>query len=133
MLVNELGDEFLAAAALAGDEYRRVGGGHSARQLDRLAERRRRAQQGHVTRRGVQNVPHGLLFFRFTTHHEGVRRAPDQHLQVSTGEGLGEIVPGALPQRLDARVDARIAGHHDEESGGVRADRRPQQREAVHL
>ena len=43
----------------------------------------------------------------FARHHHRVRGAADQHLEVGGGERLGQVVPGAGPQRLDAAGDAR--------------------------
>ena len=56
-------------------------------------------------------------------HHDGVRGAADQHLEVGGGERLRQVVPGAGAQRLDAAGDARIAGHHDDDGVLVRAQR----------
>src|SRR2546427_170693 len=43
----------------------------------------------------------------------GVRGAADQDLQLRAGERLGEIVPRARTQHLEARFDARLAGDDD--------------------
>ena len=49
------------------------------------------------------------------------------------GERLREIIEGALPQRLDARLYARIAGHHDHDRVVIGPERGAQQRQPVHL
>jgi hypothetical protein len=60
-------------------------------------------------------LPHHLLteVVGLAPLQDGVRRAADQDLQVGGGEWLGEVVPGAHPERLDAARHGRIAGHHD--------------------
>ena len=64
---------------------------------------------------------------------DGVRRPADQHLQVGRGERLGQVVPGAHPERLDARRHARIAGHHDHQAVAIRFQGGIQEVEPRHL
>ena len=52
---------------------------------------------------------------RLARHHHGVRGAADEHLQMGGREGLGQVVPGAGAERLDAAGDAGVAGHHHDD------------------
>src|SRR5213078_921462 len=52
-------------------------------------------------------------------HTYGMDRAADENLEMRRREWLGEIVPSAQPQRLDARCDARISRHHDDDRLGA--------------
>ncbi len=56
-------------------------------------------------------------------HHHRVRRSADQDLEVRRREGLGQVVPRAGPERLDAARDARVAGHDDDDRVLVGAQR----------
>ena len=67
---------------------------------------------------------------RRATHR--VRGTAEQHLEMRAGERLRDIVPRTDAQRLDARGNARVAGHHHDD--GVRAhfERRLENLDAGH-
>ena len=62
-----------------------------------------------------------------------MRGPPDQHLQVSGGKGLRQVVPGAGPERLNAAGYAGVAGHNHDDGVLVGLQRRLQDLEARHL
>ncbi len=117
--MDELRNDFLAGAALPADEDRCVSRCDLSGQLDGLPERGRNADEGQVV--GMRVLPHHLHpeVGGFATLEDGVRRPADQNLQVRGGERLGEIIPGAHPQCFNARGNARIARHHDDEAIAV--------------
>jgi hypothetical protein len=115
VLMDELRDHFLARAALAADEDRRVGPRDLAGELDRLAERGRNPDEGDLVAVAVLLHQLQTKVLCLTRDHHGVRRPTDQHLQVSRRERLRQIVPGAGPERLDAARDARVPGHDDDD------------------
>jgi len=133
VLVNELGDDFLAGAALSADKDGGIGGRDLAGQLDRLTEEGRDADQGDGV--AVAMLLQHLLaeLAGLPTHHDRVGSAADQDLEVGRAEGLGEIIPGSGAQRLDAGSDARVAGHHDDDGVLILLERGAQDLEAGHL
>ena len=118
--VDELRNQFFAGAARAGDEHRRIGRRHATREIDRLAEYRRHPQDLDAIAVTVLARELRLLLLRFERDAYGVDRAADENLEMCRRERLGEIVPRAQPQRLDARCDARVSRHHDDERLGAR-------------
>ena len=133
VMVDELRDHLLAAAAFPGDEHGRVGRRHLAGQLDRPAERRGGAEQGDLVAVRVPPLQVLLLLAGLTGHGQRVHRPADQHLEVGGRERFREVVERALPQRLDARLHARIPRHHDHDGVVVGGERRAEQRQAVDL
>ena len=63
---------------------------------------------------------------RLARHHHRVGGPADEHLQMGGRERLGEIVPGAGTERLDAAGDARIAGHDHDDRIAIMLQRGPQ-------
>ena len=133
VMVDELRDHLLAAAAFPGDEHRGVGRRHLAGQLDRPAERRRRAKQRDLVAVRVPPLQLLLLLPGLSGDGQGVHRPADQDLEVGGGKRLREIVERALPQRLDARLHAGIPRHHDHDGVVIGGERRAEQRQAVDL
>ncbi len=133
VVVDELGDQFLAGAALAADEHRGVGARHLARQFHRLAEAGRDAN--HVELLTHAGLCHqlGAEVVRFPRDHHGVGGATDQDLEVGGGERLGEVVPGAGAERLDAAGDAGVAGHDDHDGVAMVLEGGAEQVDAAHL
>ena len=125
--MNELRDELLPAAAFAGDEHRRVRGSNATREFQRALERRRAAEDLHHVAVAVFAGESGLLRQGFAGHHDGMRGAADEDLQVCGRKRLGQVIPGADAQRLEARVDARIPGDHDRDRIGTGRETAPQQ------
>ena len=82
MVVNELGDHLLAAAALPRDEDGGIGRRDLPSQLDRPAERWRGAEQGELVRLDLRPIERFLLLARLAGDQQGVHRAADQHLEV---------------------------------------------------
>jgi len=69
----------------------------------------------------------------FARHGDGVGRAAHQDLQVRRRERLGEIIPRAGAQRFEARIDARVAGDHEDDGVRVRLQAGAQQAQAGDL
>src|SRR5688572_6350078 len=94
MPVYELRDQLLAGAAFADEHDARVSHRDLARQLNDLAERRRRAEQRHLV--AVAVLLHerraGALAFASALYRNG--GAADQDLEMRAGEWLREVVPG---------------------------------------
>ena len=117
VLVDGAGDQFLAGAALAGDQHRHVLGGDAADGLVDLAHGRAGADDGavHVGVRGGLG-DHGRL-----AHPPGhLQRLADHPPQLVQVERLEQVVVGALLHRLDGRV--RRLGHGDEDDRDARVD-----------
>ena len=68
-----------------------------------------------------------LLLLGLDGHTDGVDRPADENLEMRRREWLGEIVPGAQPQRFDARRDTRVSRHHDDDRLGAGLHRNAQQ------
>ena len=113
--MNELRDHFLAAAALAGYEYRGVSGRDTTRQRDSLAEGARRPHSHGIVGASLGAGAQDLCFARDV---HGVRRASHEHLQLAAGKRLRQIVPGAGPHRFESGFDGGLAGNDDDD--GVR-------------
>lgn len=122
--MDELRNHFLPRSALAGDHHRGVGGRDLSRELHRLAKGGGDAEESDLV--AVAALLDELLTerLRLARDHHGVRRAADQHLQMRRGERLREIVPRAGTKRLDARRNARIPRHDDDDGLAVRFERR---------
>ena len=56
-------------------------------------------------------------------HHHRVGGSADQDLEMGRRKGLGQVVPRAGAERLDAARDAGIAGHDDDNGVLVGAER----------
>ncbi len=133
VLMDELGDHLLAAAALAGDEHRGVGSRDAPRQRDRVAEHGRVAEDAQPT--GI-HAGALLLRTRLARHLHRVRRTSDQHLELRPGERLGQIVPGPGAERFERGLDTRLPGDHDDDRLGVRGERGREQlhpRDVAHV
>ena len=133
MLVNELGEDFLSGSAFAADEHAGVGGSHLPRQLNRFAKQGRDPDQGERPAGGVLLGDLLAKLARLPVHHDRVGSPSDEDLEVGRRKGLGEIIPGAGPKRLDARADARVPGHHHDDHVGIGFERGAQQIEAGDL
>src|SRR5437867_1996747 len=75
----------------------------------------------------------GRLVARLARHEQGVHRPADEDLEMGGREGLREVVPCPLAQRIHARVDARVARHHDADGVAVRGEGGTEQGQAVDL
>ena len=82
MVVNELRDHLLAAAALSRDEDGGVRRRHLPGELDRSAKGGRGAEERQLVRLHLRPVERVLLLTRFARDQQRVHRAPDQDLQV---------------------------------------------------
>src|SRR5438445_804352 len=69
----------------------------------------------------------------FARHGDGVGRATYQDLQVRRRERLGEIIPRAGAQRVETRIDAGVAGDHEDDGVRVRLQAGAQQAQAGDL
>jgi len=63
----------------------------------------------------------------------GVGCSSHRDEQMLRRERLGHVIPATLAQRLDARLDAGVAGHHDDDRVRVRGQGRTQQGKTVDL
>ncbi len=133
VMMDELRDQLLPAAALARDEDGSVRRGHLARDLDDLAKRRRDAEYGHFLAVAVLVFQLELALLRAARRLHGVGRPSHQHLQLRSGEGLGQIVPGPGAERFEARVDARSARDHDRDQIGICLEAGPQKLHSGHF
>ena len=107
--------------------------GHLPRQVHRLAEAGRDADHGELLAHAGLRHQLGPEVVRLPGDHHGVGGPPDEHLQVRRRERLGEVVPGAGAQRLDAAGDARVAGHHDDDGVTMVVQGRPEEVHAADL
>jgi hypothetical protein len=80
--VDRAGDDLLAGPALAADEHGGIGPGHFAGQVHGLPEKRRDSDQGDLVT--MTDLLHELdpEVLCLAGHHDGVRRPPDQDLQM---------------------------------------------------
>ena len=60
-------------------------------------------------------------------------RPAEQNLEVGPRKRLGKVVPRPRAQRLDAGIDARVPGDHDDDRVRVRVETRTQQPHARDL
>src|SRR5919201_2591230 len=125
--MNKLRDQFLTSATRSRDEHRCVGRCDAAREVDRPAKHRRDTENLHAVAIPVFSSEFRLLLLRLTGDAYGVDSASDQDLEMGRGERLRQVVPGAEAKRFDARGDAGIAGHHDDDSFGAGLERGAQE------
>ena len=95
MLVQRARDEFLAGAALAGDEHRDDALRQAADGAEHVLHRRRLAE--HLGHLGLRRVGHLLA-------QALVERAPDQLDGAVHVEGLGQVLEGAALERRHGAV-----------------------------
>ena len=113
-VVNDLGDQVLAGAALAGQQH---GGGradgHARDQVPQRRDRRRRADDAAAGCTGVAafaaELPH------FTPEPRRLERALDRRRDLVQIEGLVREVIGAELHRLDGGLDAGVRGQQDDQ------------------
>jgi hypothetical protein len=117
VLVDGPGDQFLAGAALAGDQHRHVLGGHPADRLVHLQHGRAGADDGPV-HLGVGKVYRNHSRLAHAPGH--FQRLADHPPQLGQVERLEEVVVGPLFHCLDGRV--RPLGHRDEDDWDARVD-----------
>src|SRR5438552_2440923 len=125
VVVDKLRDLLLADAALAGDEPGRVGRSDPPGQVGGTAERRGYSDQRDLVGATALGAAARLEVARLARHYDGVRRAPQQDLEMRRGEGLGEVVPRPRLERLDVRGDRRMAGHDDHDGFRMVLERDP--------
>ena len=130
VVMDELGDQLLAAAAFAGDEHRGVGGGDAPGEGDHLVVFGRAAEH----RDAVAGLDATLLMqhARFPRDRDGVRSASDEDLQLAARERLWQKVPRAGPQHLQTRFHGRLAGDDDRDRVRVGGERGGEQLAAAH-
>ena len=112
--VDRLGDQLLARAALARDQHVARGGGaphdllaHDTQGNARAHEQRRARGCGT---RGRPRVPETA---------RAPQEAPHAQREIGQPERLLQVVAGALAQRLDRRLDGRVARHEDDRRARV--------------
>jgi len=130
--VDELRDHLLPRATLPGDHDRRICLGDATCELDRAVERGRGPQQQDLFTVAALAEHRLLRFARLACEQHRVRGATEQDLQMGGREGLRQIIPGSRTQRLDARGDARVAGHHHNDGFTIGRQRRAEQLHARH-
>jgi len=100
----------------------------ATRRASEIASRKRGAFPRRDNSSGLPaGAPPFACCARFARDHDGVCRPAHQNLELGTGERFGEIVPRTGAQRLDARLDARLAGDDDGDRVGVGRERRAEQ------
>jgi hypothetical protein len=110
--VDGRGDQLLAGAALAGDEYRLGGRRHPADGLEHLHHRRRAADQLLVRPALVERV-HGQRLH--LGHQRPLRQRPaDGEQHFVEVERLGDVAVGAELHRLEGRAAAAVGGDDDD-------------------
>ena len=117
VLVDGPGDQFLAGAALAGDQHGDVLGRDAADGLVHLAHGRAGAENGALHVGVCGRLGDDGRFAHPPGHFERLADHSTQLLQV---ERLEQVVVGALLHRLDGRV--RRLGHGDEDDRDARVD-----------
>jgi hypothetical protein len=128
-LVDQLRDQLLARAGLAGDQGVLVTRRDRADEVEDLPHRvaladdpRARAVRAHlVAQRDV---------LALETPELGQRRDPTQDVLVQ--EGLQHVVVGAVADRLDGALDGPVARDHDDLEAGVDRLGRLEQADPVH-
>ena len=114
--MNRARDQFLAGARFAGDQHAGVGARdffHDAEDLlDRVAFADDVLEAIFVAQLAAQETvfPEQRLALERVAHHR---------LQMIVGERLGDVVVGALVQRVHRRFDAGVGGHDDAHHFGI--------------
>ena len=130
VVVDRARDEFLARAALAEDQDRRVAVGHLVDEIEHRAQRRALAH--HV----VEAVARAELVLEqpvLGAQPPVLDRLLDQapHDVEGALERLVQVPEGAGAQRVDGMLDRVVAGHHDAGQVGVDFVDLPHQLEAA--
>ena len=127
-LVQHLGHEVLAGAALAGDEHRGGGGRDPFHELDQSTHLGRAADDhaGLPQRAELAAQPGHLA-----AHLVALAQPAEQELEPIDVHRLGEEVEGALADRLHRLLDGAEAGEHDEADPGIAPAHLAQQGEAA--
>src|SRR5687768_1283207 len=124
------GDDLLAGAALAGQQYGRRVCGDAARELDQVphgpALRDEQVASPLRAQRGAQRVD-------LTAEPLALLRLLDGERDFIGAERLGEIVVRALAHRLERRILPAVRTHHDHERAAAFGAEAPQEGEPVHL
>ena len=109
--VDEVGDDFLARAAFAGDEHGDVAGGDAFDGahdfLHGGAAENRRGRAAH----GFQRAPERAVFLVLLLAFDG---ALDVGQQLFVFKRLGEKIVGAAASGFDGHADGAVAGEHDD-------------------
>ncbi len=111
VLVERLGEQLLAGAALAEEQHRGGGGGHLA---DRLEDRQHLRALAHQVVEAVLVLE--PLAQRARLLHEALplQGLLEDDLQLLDVDRLAEVVLGAELHRLDRRLDRAVGGHDDD-------------------
>ena len=114
--MNGAGHEFLAGAALAGDEHRGIGGPDG---LDGLEDALHgRALPDDVG--GMRQVGDGLLEARVLLQGVAMRHGLGHQVRNLVGiERLVDVVVGAILERGDGGLDRGVSGHDDDQHVGI--------------
>ena len=136
--MQRAGDELLAGAALAGDEHGAVAARHGPDGPEHLEHLRALAHDAVAVQRleeflAVQRVH--VLLQDGDVAFERARRDGVAHdvAQLRDLDRLGEVVVGAVLQRVDGGFGRRVAGDHDEDRVGGERLRLLEQLHAVQL
>ena len=127
-LVDRVGDEFLARAARAFHEDRRLRRRNLADRVEQRLHRRRGAHDALHAVALVEAAPEVPVFALEVPRLEGLR---EHHVELVEVDRLREEVLRAELHRLDRGFDRAVGGEHDaEDAGPLRADLL-EEREAV--
>jgi hypothetical protein len=122
-LVERLGDELLAGAALAADQHREIGLGDLLDRLEDLAHRAALADQVLEAVLALDPLEqHAVLALKLGA----LERMSHHDAQLLVVEGLGQVVLGALLHGLDRDFLAAVRGDHHDRRLGTRLAARPQ-------
>ena len=129
VLVQQVGDQLLAGAALAGDQHGAARRRDLAHDLEDPRERRAAADDlGRLAQR-LEAVLEGQVL---EPQRLDLERARDELDDLLHAHGLGEVVDGALLERLDGGLHRALAGDDDDREEGVELPEGLEEDQAVH-
>ena len=109
-LVDRAGDHFLAGAALALDQHRRIGRRHHVDHFTQLEHRRAVADQ----RTGTQRMQLAPVEIAGVCQRGIVEGAANREFEFVEVDRLGQIVGGAAANHRNRVADRSEAGQHDD-------------------
>ena len=101
----------LPGAGLAEDQDRRRRVGDARRDVEDLAHRRALGDEPAEARPVEERL---AQLPRLVADSQLLDGAPGEEGQLVEGEGLRQVVVGALPDCIDRRLDGAVAGHDDD-------------------
>src|ERR1017187_10538797 len=130
-VVQAAGCEFLAGAALAGDQDRDVGGCDALDHLEDRLHRRRRADQ-RAENAGVAGLAAGNFEFDVRVRLALTVGVLQDGAEAHGVDGLGDVVVRTQAHRLDGGLDGALRGEHDHHHARLQLLDAGEQLHAVH-